>query len=125
MYCVNFFSDGEKRYGSMPEGNRAGDAREAADWVSYTNDPDHAERKAKGHAAPFNLKFWQLGNDTSYNNACFKKDEAIATTIEFAIAMLELDHSLKLIGWGDSGLARVLVYDPGKNIYYVAVHIKG
>src|SRR5882724_9958944 len=37
MYCVNFLSDGEKRFGNMPEGNRAGDAREAADWVSYTN----------------------------------------------------------------------------------------
>ena len=48
MYCVNFLGDGEKRYQTMPEGNRTGDAREAADWVSYTNDPDHVEIKANG-----------------------------------------------------------------------------
>jgi alpha-L-arabinofuranosidase len=125
LYCVNFMSDGEKRYGTMPEGNRAGDAREAADWVSYTNDPDHEERKANGHAAPFNLKFWQLGNETSYNDACFKKDEAIATTIEFAKAMRLRDRSLKLIGWGDNGWAGDLVDRAGEDIDYVAVHMMG
>src|SRR5690349_10099862 len=34
FYCVNFLSDGEKRYAA-----RTADAREAADWVSYANDP--------------------------------------------------------------------------------------
>ena len=29
--------------------------------------------KPTAHAAPFNLKFWQLGNETSYGNACFQK----------------------------------------------------
>ena len=87
MYCVNFLGDGDKRYANTREGNRTGDAREAADWVSYANDPDHPERKANGAAEPFNLKFWQLGNETSYGSACFKKDEAIAASIEFARAM--------------------------------------
>jgi len=125
MYCVNFLGDGEKRYAATPEGNRTGDAREAADWVAYANDPDHAERKANGQAAPFNLKFWQLGNETSYGNACFKKDEAIATTIEFAQAMRERDRSLKLIGWGDNGWAGDLVDRAGGHIDYVAVHMMG
>jgi alpha-L-arabinofuranosidase len=125
MYCVNFLGDGEKRYATMPEGNRTGDAREAADWVSYANDPDHAERKANGHAAPFNLKLWQLGNETSYGNACFKKDEAIATTIEFAKAMRERDRTLKLIGWGDDGWAGDLVDRAEEHIDFVAVHMMG
>ncbi|HYT61817.1 MAG TPA: hypothetical protein VEL06_16685 [Haliangiales bacterium] len=125
MYCVNFLGDGEKRYAVTPEGNRTGDAREAADWVSYANDPDNAERKANGQAAPVNLKFWQLGNETSYGNACFKKDEAIATTIEFAKAMRERDRSLKLIGWGDNGWAGDLVDRAGEHIDYVAVHMMG
>jgi alpha-L-arabinofuranosidase len=125
MYCVNFLSDGEKRYATMPEGNRSGDAREAADWVSYANDPDNAERKANGQAAPFNLKFWQLGNETSYGNACFKKDEAVATTIEFAKAMRERDHSLRLIGWGDSGWAGDLVDRAGEHLDYIAIHMMG
>src|SRR5688500_15314907 len=97
MYCVNFRGDGEKRYATTPEGDRTGDEKEAADWVSYCNDPDHAERKANGHAAPFNLKMWQLGNETSYGNQCFKKDEAIATTIAFSKAMRSRDPALKLI----------------------------
>jgi len=125
MYCVNFLGDGDKRHATTPEGDRTGDAREAADWVSYTNEPDHAERKANGHAAPFNLKFWQLGNETSYGNACFKKDEAIAATIEFAKAMRGRDRSLKLIGWGDNGWAGDLVDRAGEHIDYVAVHMMG
>jgi len=46
FYCISFLSNGEKRYG-----DRAGDAREAADWVSYANDPDHRERRANGFRA--------------------------------------------------------------------------
>jgi alpha-L-arabinofuranosidase len=125
MYCVNFLGDGDKRYANTREGNRTGDAREAAEWVSYANDPDHAERKANGAAQPLNLKFWQLGNETSYGNACFKKDEAIAATIEFAKAMRERDRGLKLIGWGDSGWAGDLVDRAGEHIDYVAVHMMG
>src|SRR5437660_10775574 len=32
LYCVNFLSDGDKRYSQTREGNRTGDAQEAADW---------------------------------------------------------------------------------------------
>ena len=125
MYCVNFLSDGEKKYANTREGNRTGDAREAADWVSYTNDPDHSERKANGAAEPFNLKFWQLGNETSYGNAVFTKDEAIQATIDFAKAMRERDPALKLIGWGDNGWAADLVDRAGEHIDYVAAHMMG
>ena len=123
MYCVNFAGDGEKRFASMREGNRTGDAREAADWVSYANDPDHAERKANGAPHPFNIRHWQLGNETSYGNAVFKKEEAIAATLEFAKAMHKRDPELKLIGWGDSGWAGDLVDRAGEHIDSVAVHM--
>lgn len=122
MYCVNFLGDGDKRYATTPEGDRTGDAQEAADWVSYTNDPDHTERKANGHAAPFNLMFWQLGNETSYGNACFKKDEAIATTIEFSKAMRARDKALKFIAWGDDGWAKDMAERAGEHIDYIAAH---
>ena len=55
----------------MPEGNRTGDAREAADWVSYANDPENRERRGHGAAEPYNIKLWQIGNETSYGNATF------------------------------------------------------
>ena len=109
----------------MPEGNRTGDSSEAADWVSYANEPENRQRKANGHAAPFNIKHWQLGNETSYGNGCFKKQEAIAATIQFAKAMRERDPSLKLLGWADSGWAGELANRAGDQIDYVAIHMMG
>jgi alpha-N-arabinofuranosidase len=125
LYCVNFLSDGEKRYSQCPEGNRSGDAREAADWVSYANDSSNEERKSHGCPEPFGIKLWQLGNETSYGNACFKKDESIATTIDFARKMLERDKSLELIGWGDNGWTNDLLERAGSYLSYVAVHMMG
>jgi alpha-N-arabinofuranosidase len=130
LYCVNFLSDGEKRYLRMPEGNRTGDAREAADWVSYANDPENRERRAHGAAEPYNIKLWQIGNETSYGNVTFTKDESIAHTIEFAKAMKERDPSIHLIGWGDRGRggelwAPDLVKRAGEYLDYVAIHMMG
>src|SRR4051794_5831094 len=129
FYCVNFLSDGEKRFHTATEGDRTGDAREAADWVSYANDPDSKERKQNGVATPYNLKLWQLGNETSYGNRTFTRDEAIATTIEFARAMRQRDPSIQLIAWGDrdaNGLwAPELLKRAGEHIDMVAMHMMG
>ena len=131
FYCVNFLGDGEKRFRTMPEGDRTGDAREAADWVSYVNDPDNRERKSHGHAEPYNLKLWQLGNETSYGNQTFTRDESIAATIDFAKAMKGRDPSIKLIGWGDRGRgskelwAGELLKRAGEHLDMVAIHLMG
>jgi alpha-L-arabinofuranosidase len=130
FYCVNFLSDGEKRFLSTPEGNRTGDARDAADWVSYANDPDSQERKRNGAAEPYNLKLWQLGNETSYGKRTFTRDQSIAATIDFARAMRQRDPSLKLIGWGDHGAggelwASELLKRAGEHIDMVAMHMMG
>lgn len=130
FYCVNFLSDGEKRFRNTPEGDRTGDAGEAADWVSYANDPGNKERKQNGAAEPFNLKTWQLGNETSYGNRTFTMDQSIAATIEFARAMRQRDPSLKLIGWGDRGSGNVLwatelLKRAGEHIDMVAMHMMG
>jgi alpha-L-arabinofuranosidase len=132
FYCVNFMSDGEKRFRTTTEGDRTGDAREAADWVSYANDPDNKERKRNGAAEPYNLKLWQLGNETSYGSTLrtFSRDEAIAATVEFAKAMRQRDPGLKLIGWGDRGAekelwAGELLKRAGDWIDMVAIHLMG
>ena len=130
LYCVNFLSDGEARYRSTREENRSGDAIEAADWVSYANDPDSRERKSNGAPQPLNIKLWQIGNETSYGSATFRKDEAIAHTLEFARAMKARDRSIRLIGWGDRNRnselwAGDLVRRAGEYIDWVAIHMMG
>lgn len=123
LYCVNFLSDGFKTYAAKPEGNRTAGAEEAAEWVSYANDPDHAERKGHGHAEPYGIKLWQLGNETNYGRGGFTKEQSLAATIEFARAMRGRDRSLKLIGWGDNGWAADLVARAGDLIDFVAIHM--
>jgi alpha-L-arabinofuranosidase len=130
LYCVNFLSDGDRRYWNTPQGNRAGDAHEAADWVSYANDPDNRERRNNGAAQPLDIKLWQIGNETSYGNATFTRDESIAHTVEFARAMKERDPSIQLIGWGDRGRgaglwAPELLDRAGERLDYVAIHMMG
>ncbi len=108
LYCVNFEGDGWQIYANTREGNRTGDAREAADWVEHT----------KGR-----VKLWQLGNETSYGRGGFSKDQSITKTIEFAKAMRERDKTIQLIGWGDDGWAADLSDRAGEHLNYVAAHM--
>ncbi len=132
LYCVNFLSDGRKPLWKTREGNRSGDAREAADWVSYCNDPDNRERRAHGVREPYNVKVWQIGNETSYGRDRFTKDEAISHTIEFARAMRQRDPSIKLIGWGDWSRpvdqtlwAADMLARAGEHLDFIAIHLMG
>jgi len=130
LWCVNFLSDGRKRYWNTPGGlNRSGDAREAAGWVSYCNDPSHAERRRNGAAEPFRVKLWQIGNETSYGGTGFTLEEAAHHTVEFARAMKQRDPSISLIGWGDRCgreggrlWAGEMLQRAGEHLDYVAVH---
>jgi alpha-N-arabinofuranosidase len=131
LICVNFLSDGRKQYWRTKDGQvRTGDAEEAADWVSYANDPDNKERKRHGVPEPYGIQLWQLGNETSYGNDGFTEAESIQHTIEFADAMKRRDPSIQLIGWGDrSGgnesplWADELLERAGDRIDYVAIHM--
>jgi alpha-L-arabinofuranosidase len=130
LYCVNFLGDGEQKYRNTAEGDRTGDAKEAADWVSYANDPSSVERRQNGSPEPLNIRLWQLGNETSYGNATFTKDECIRHTIGFARAMKSRDSSIRLIGWGDRGRGTGLwgpdlLRQAGEHLEYVAIHMMG
>ena len=129
LFCVNFLSDGHGWHSRTPEGNRTGDAAEAADWVSYCNDPDDRLRREHGAIEPYGVKLWQIGNETSYGPGGFSKDEAIARTIEFATAMHARDPSIRLIGWGDRGeddpalWAGDMVERAGDRLDMIAIHM--
>lgn len=131
LVCVNFLSDGHKRFWDTVHGeNRRGTVEEAADWVSYANDPDDAERRSHGVEEPYGIKLWQVGNETSYGDDGFAMNEAIEHTIEFAEAMRKRDPSIELIGWGDRGpsgdyWAPDMLNRAGEHLDYIAMHMMG
>lgn len=123
MMCVNFESEGYAKWTKTAKGEiRFADAKEAAEWVDYCNNPSNKERKNHGFQEPFHLNTWQLGNETSYNRERFDVKTAIEKTIGFSKAMRNVDPSIKLIGWGDSGWAKQMIESAGEHIDYVAFH---
>ena len=104
LFCVNFESDGRMDW-AYPScgGDRLGTAEEAAQWVAYCNHPDNPERLAHGIEEPYNIRFWQLGNETSYTKRGHTSDYNAELAKRFADAMRREDPTLTLIGWGDAG----------------------
>jgi alpha-L-arabinofuranosidase len=122
MICVNFESDGRQRYMKAKGSVRTADAREAADWVSYCNETNNAERRAHGQATPHAVKYWQIGNETSYDKQGFDLETAARKTVEFAKAMRGADPSIQLIAWGDSGWAARMMEVAGEHVEMLAFH---
>ncbi len=123
LMCVNFESDGRDYWKADPKGSvRFAGAREAADWVRYCNAPNDPERLAHGAREPYDLRMWQLGNETSYDPQGFDVETAARKTVEFAKAMRAEDPTLKLIGWGDSGWAPRMLEVAGEHLDYIAFH---
>ncbi|OHB76336.1 MAG: hypothetical protein A2Z25_14470 [Planctomycetes bacterium RBG_16_55_9] len=123
LICVNFESDGRKQWQRDPKGDiRSAGPEEAAEWVEYCNDPDSQQRRNHGVAKPYNIRLWQIGNETSYDRNAFDCQTAAKKTIAFAKAMRRRDPSIELIGWGDSGWARKMLDVAGEHLQYIAFH---
>jgi alpha-L-arabinofuranosidase len=122
LICVNFESDGRKQYMKSRDSVRTADAREAAEWVAYCNDPNNRDRKAHGQAASWNVKHWQIGNETSYDKNGFDLETAARKTVEFAKTMRAADPAIQLIAWGDSGWAARMAEVAGEHVQYLAFH---
>lgn len=123
LICVNFESDGRKNWAVLPNGEvRSADEREAAEWVSYCNDPRDALRRKHGIAEPLGVRLWQIGNETSYDRNGMDRETAARRTVDFARAMRGVDPSIRLIGWGDSGWGPRMVEVAGEHLQYLAFH---
>jgi alpha-L-arabinofuranosidase len=132
LMAVNFAADGRPAYIQTAAGEqRAGTAEEAADLVSYCNDPQHAERRRNGAAEPFQVRLWQIGNETSYPEPGqrFSSQQNAEHYLRFAQSMRERDPQIQLIGWGDEErhgegwFARDLLAQAGEYVDYVAAHM--
>lgn len=123
LMSVNFESDGYPGWATTKKGDiRTANAKEAAEWVDYCNNPSNKERIRHGFKDPLTIKVWQIGNETSYGSNKFDVETAARKTVEFAKAMRAADPSIKLIGWGDSGWAEKMVDIAGEHLDYVAFH---
>lgn len=123
LICVNFESDGRKKWANhITAGNRSGTPEEAAEWVDYCNNPSNIERIKNGAKNPFNVKYWQIGNETSYDTDGYDIETAAQRTVAFAKAMRQTDLTIKLLAWGDSGWAKRMLEVAGEYIDLVAFH---
>ena len=69
FYCVNFLSDGEKRFRSTPKAIAPATRARPPTGSPTRTIPTTRSASGNGVAEPYNLKLWQLGNETSYGNS--------------------------------------------------------
>ena len=128
LMCVNFESDGRKRWMQDIAGSvRVAGPDEAAEWVDYCNNPENALRRSHGLAEPCRIGHWQIGNETSYDKEGFEIEAAATRTAQFAKAIRRVDPTVKLIGWGDCGLrdsawTRRMIDVAGEHLQFLAFH---
>ena len=109
---------------------RGATVEEAAAWVEYCNGPATSKygamRAANGHAAPFNVKYWEVGNEVWGNWVRGHSDaETYARNYNrYAKAMRAVDRSIKLIAVGDNDMKwnRTVLRAAGASIDYLAIH---
>ena len=113
---------------------RGATAAEAAAWVEYCNGPATSKygamRAANGHAAPFGVKYWEVGNEIWGDWVRGHSDaETYARNYNrYAQAMRAVDPSIKLIAVGrddndeDMKWNRTVLREAGRNIDYLAIH---
>ena len=130
LLVVNMESDGRMRWAYPKAGqNRLGSAKEAAEWVAYCNDPDDILRISHGRKDRYGVKYWQIGNETSYDRAGYKIDDTVRATREFAAAMRSVDNSIDITAWGDDGPQKLdskwavrMCEELGDSIDHIAFH---
>ena len=134
MMCVNMESDGRKTWANPAPGlDRLGTADEAAEWVDYCNNPDNKLRKQHGYADPLTIRYWQIGNETSYRypeatgdrvwvHDGYDSKQNAAAARRFATAMRKADNNLKLLAWGDDDYAKDICEELGDLIDLIAFH---
>ncbi len=123
LMCVNFESDGRKRWKVDPFGSvRTAGPEEAAEWVDYCNNPSNRERIGHGRKKTLDIKLWQIGNETSYDPDSIDVETAARRTLAFAKAMRRSDPSIEIIGWGENGWAKRMYEIAGEELQYLAFH---
>jgi len=109
---------------------RGATAQEAAAWVEYVNGPADSHygalRAQNGHAQPYAVKYWEVGNEI-YGDWVRGHSDAQTYARNFnryQTAMRAVDPAIKLIAVGDNDLNwdRTVLEIAGQNLDYLALH---
>ena len=103
---------------------------EAAAWVEYVNGATTTKygalRAKHGHAEPFGVKTWELGNEIwgDWVRGHTDADTYARNYLRYREAMLAVDPTLRFIAVGDNDMAwnRTLLGRAGAQIDYLAIH---
>ena len=109
---------------------RGATVEEAAAWVEYCNGSATSKygamRAANGHAAPFAVKLWEVGNEIwgDWVRGHSDADVYARNYNRYAKAMRAVDPSIKLIAVGDNNMNwnRTVLRLAGANVDYLTIH---
>jgi alpha-N-arabinofuranosidase len=109
---------------------RGATVEEAAAWVEYCNGPASSKygklRAANGHAEPYGVRLWEVGNEIWGDWVRGHSDAATyaANYLRYARAMKAKDPTIELVAVGDNDMAwnRTLLRAAAGEIDYLAVH---
>lgn len=100
--------------------------QDALDWIEYCNGDTNttwgAVRAANGHPEPYNVKYWEIDNETwSMGSSWY-----VGKVNEYAPLMRAADPTIKLIacgsGWADQSWNQDILNGCAANIDYISVH---
>ena len=109
---------------------RGATAEEAAAWVEYCNGPATSRygalRAASGHAEPYGVKYWEVGNEIWGDWVRGHTDAATYARryLAYQQAMRAVDPRIELTAVGDNDMAwnRTVLRAAGASIGYLAIH---
>lgn len=105
---------------------------EAQAWVEYCNGVGNTYwanlRRQHGHAEPYNVKYWALGNEIygRWQIGMLSAEDYVKKAIEFAKVMRWTDPRVQLIGCGQNGWTewdRIVLEGLAPYIDYLSIHI--
>ena len=109
-----------------------GTLAEALAWVEYCNSARNtdwaAKRRANGHDAPYEVRYWALGNEMygDWQVGVMTAEEYVREATRWARAIRVLDPQAKLVACGETGLTdwdRVVIDGLAGLVDYHSIHI--
>ena len=131
---INWCSQiGAEPYINIPMGNNntyAHSLDDAIDWVEYVNGststPQGAQRAANGHAEPYGVKYWCLGNENYLSNRFHQSEDAAtyaALLLRYASVIKRLYPEVSLLGVGHTGSWNKTVFEQcGEYLDFLTLH---